>query len=483
MIDLELVRRDHAEAARARLPVFVKQAWRILEPETPLLWNWHHSLICEYLTAVKTGQIRRLVINVAPRMTKSLLASVCFPDWWWTDEPHRRFLFGSYSGPFATKHSVLRRNLVESNWYQRNYGDRVQLTADTNMKTEFANSATGTMKAAGIKAGATGEGADCVILDDPHNPKGAESEADREATLQALDLMWTNRLNDKKTGRIVCIMQRLHMNDATAHLLSKGLGYELLKIPTVAEGRTTIVFPLSKRRVVREDGALIHPERDGPEQIEVAKKEMGSFGFAGQHQQNPVPREGAIVKVAWLSRFYRDLPERFEATLQSWDLTFKGTTRSDYVVGLALGRLGGDFYLFPHRVRAQLNFPETLSQFRAFSAAHPQVVRKVVEAKANGAALIDTLKKEVPGIVPYEPHGTKEERLAAVSPIMEAGNLVLPDPSIAPWVHEFIEEVTAFPRAPNDDYVDALTQGLSSLAQRKLVSWNPVSITAPSKWL
>jgi predicted phage terminase large subunit-like protein len=482
MLDLEEAQRIHWAACQGKLSKFLKASWRILEPETPLLWNWHHDYICEYLEAVKQGQVTRLIINIAPRTTKSIMSTVAFPCWWWTVSPRTRFLFGSYSASLATKHSVLRRNIIESQWYQQGYGKNVQLTADTNMKTEFANTATGFMKSAGITGGVMGEGGDCIIFDDPHSPKGAESDDMREATLQSMDLMWSSRLNDKKTGRIVLIMQRLHMMDATAHLLAKNMGYEHICIPTIAETPTRIVFPVSKKIIERKEGDLLHPERDGPEQIEQAKKDLRAFGFAGQHQQRPVPREGAIVKHEWLKRRYKELPVQFEQTIQSWDLTFKGTVRSDYVVGLAIGRIKGEFYLFPKRVRGQLNFPETLTAFRGFSNTYPDIRKKLVEAKANGAALTDSLKKEIPGIVPYEPHGTKEERLSAVSPIMESGNFILPDESICPWIQEYVDEMTSFPRAPNDDYVDATTQGLDILSQRRTMDWSPVSITGTSKW-
>lgn len=482
LVSLEEAQRIHWESCGGNLSKYFRQSWKVLEPETEFLRNWHHDLISEYLTAVKLGQILRLIINIAPRTTKSLLTTVAFPTWWWTTSPSNRFLFGSYSASLATKHSVMRRNLIESQWYQDGYGAKVELTADTNMKTEFANTATGFMKSAGIKGGVMGEGADCVIYDDPHNPKGAESEPEREATLQAMDLMWSSRLNNKKIGRVILVMQRLHAMDATAHLLAKNMGYENLVLPTIAEKKTIVVFPVSGKKIVREEGDLLHPARDGQPEIDQAKKDMGSFGFAGQHQQRPVPREGAIIKVAWLQKFYMELPSRFDQILQTWDLTFKGTSRSDYVVGLGLGRLGGDYYLFPKRVRAQMNFPETLAAFRQFTLLYPEMLKKVVEAKANGAALIDTLSKEISGIVPYEPHGSKEERLSAVSPVMEAGNFILPHPSIAPWVPEYIDEMTTFPRGVNDDYVDATTQGLSVLSQRRTIDWSPVSITGSSKW-
>ncbi|MBK8202448.1 MAG: hypothetical protein IPK68_09110 [Bdellovibrionales bacterium] len=106
------------EMSEAHLSHFVQGAWDVLEPQTELFWNWHHDLICEYLTAAERGEIKRLIINIAPRSTKSLLATVSFPDWIWTKTPSARFLFGSYAETLATKHSLLRRNLIESDWYQ-----------------------------------------------------------------------------------------------------------------------------------------------------------------------------------------------------------------------------------------------------------------------------------------------------------------------------------------------------------------------------
>lgn len=481
---LKQAERVYADTCRANLSKFFKASWRVLEPQTELKWNWHHDLICEYLQAVRSGQIRRLIINIAPRTTKSLMATVCFPAWVWASNPHERFLFGSYADSLATKHSTLRRNLIASDWYQASYPE-VILSSDENMKTEFSNTATGVMKATGIKGSITGLGGNYIVIDDAHNPKGAESEAERESICQNFDLAWSTRLNDKATGRIVIIMQRLHQNDLTGHLLSKDLGYEHLKIPTVSEKQTVVQFPISHKQVIRNEGDLLHPDRDGMAEIEQAKKAMGSYGFAGQHQQNPVPREGAIIKHEWIAhRFYKELPARHDATLQSWDCAFKGTESSDPVCGLVWSRVGGEYYLWPKRFYGRVDLPGTIAAVKALVAAYPEVKKRVVEDKANGPAVIDSLKREVSGLVEFNPnrYGDKEQRLTAVSPLFEAGNVWLPDPSIAPWVHDYIEELTTFPRSAHKDQVDATSQALLVLSERKTVSFAPVSITAPSKW-
>ncbi len=451
------------EMSEAHLSHFVQGAWDVLEPQTELFWNWHHDLICEYLTAAERGEIKRLIINIAPRSTKSLLATVSFPDWIWTRTPSARFLFGSYAETLSTKHSLLRRNLIESDWYQGGWGQKFHLAGDLNKKTEFANNKTGQMKATGIKGSITGEGGDYIIIDDPHNPKGAESDADREATLQNFDLAWSNRLNNKKTGRIIVIMQRLHHQDLTGHLIAKDLGYEVVKIPSVAEKKTIITFPLSDRELVREAGSFMHPERDGFEEIEQAKKDLGSYGFAGQHQQDPSPRSGGIIKRAWI-KYYKELPDNLEEKIIVADLTYKDAKNSDFTAVEVWGRKGSSLYLID-QIRDRMGFPQQIQAIKAMSARHPDAIAKVIEEAANGAAVIQTLQGEIMGIVPFKPQTGKDARLAAVSPIYEAGNVFYPDPTIAPWVGTNVEEIVSFPTAAHDDTVDCASLAIMRLRE------------------
>jgi len=393
------------ELSTRSLNRFVVGAWDVLEPQTQLLWNWHHDLICEYLMAAERGEIRRLIINIAPRSTKSLLATVSFPDWIWTHTPSARFLFGSYAETLATKHSLLRRNLIESDWFQRGWGKKFHLSGDLNKKTEFANDKTGQMKSAGIKGSITGEGGDYILIDDPHNPKGAESDADREATLQNFDLAWSNRLNNKKTGRIILIMQRLHHQDLTGHLIAKNLGYEVVKIPSICEKKTIITFPISGREFVREPGELMHPERDGHEELEQAKEDLGSYGFAGQHQQEPSPRSGGIIKRAWI-KYYKELPDNLEEKIIVADLTFKDAKGSDFTVVEVWGRKGSSIYLID-QIRDRMGFPAQVQAIKTMAARHPDVVAKIIEEAANGAAVIQTLQSEIIGIIPFNPQTKK----------------------------------------------------------------------------
>ena len=454
-------------AAKQDLGLFVQSAWETLEPTTELKWNWHHDLICEYLQACEKGELQRLIINIAPRSTKSMLATICFPSWVWTRQASARFLFGSYADDLATSQSVLRRKLIESEWYQGGYSNDVQLSADENQKSAFSNTKTGAMKSMGIKGAVTGKGGDYIIIDDPHNPKGAESEADREATLRNFDLGWSSRLNDKKTGRIIVIVQRLHERDLTGHLLAKNLGYTHLKIPSIAEERQTLIFPITGRHIVRNPGDLMHPARDGIVELEQAKQDLGSYGFVGQHQQSPVPRGGGLIKEAWFKRYDR-LPDKIDTMIQSWDFAVKDTAKADYSVGLVLARRGADKYVVA-MYRARIDFPKQCRALVDLSLDYPATHKKLVEAKANGTAVIDTLKKQVPGLIPVEPDGDKVARMNAISPDVEAGNWHLPDPDKYPWVREFLHEVCSFPHGAHDDICDAFSQGAREFRKSGIV--------------
>ena len=169
--------------------------------------------------------------------------------------------------------------------------------------------------------------------------------------------------------------------------------------------------------------------------------------------------------------------------LQSWDLSFKGEQSSSYVVGQVWGLYGSDMILYD-QVRAKLTFPETIEQFRKLTARWPHATRKLVEDKANGPALIASLGSQIPGILPVQPDGTKEARAHAVSPLLEAGNVCLPHPSLAPWIEAFVEECSAFPKGAYDDQVDCCTQALKALhfgwEQRQnhiLTYYDPVRIS------
>lgn len=223
-------KRTSKELAEASLAGFIRQAWRVLEPETELDWNWHIDAIAAHLEAVSDGRIKRLLINIPPRTGKSTIASVMWPCWDWIRHPARRWLFTSYSDGLALTDSVKSRRLLLSNWYQSHWGHLFKLVGDQNAKEYWENNHTGYRISTSIHGKATGRGCDFLVGDDLHNVKDRESEVMRERVLGAWSEVMSTRLNNPKTGAKVIIGQRVHERDVSGLVLEQG-GYEHLCIP------------------------------------------------------------------------------------------------------------------------------------------------------------------------------------------------------------------------------------------------------------
>jgi len=468
------------ELATRGLGHFVRQAWVIVEPSTPFVPGWHIDAIVEHLEAITSGEIRNLLINVPPRHMKSLLVSVYWPAWEWIRFPERRWLYSSYAAALSTRDSVKCRRLIESPWYQQRWGDRFRLTSDQNAKSRFDNDRSGYRLSTSVGGAVTGEGGDRIVCDDPNNVNEVESDSVRKSTNDWFDVVMSTRVNDPKTAAKVVVMQRCHQQDLSGHLLEQG-GWEHLRLPAEYEG-PPCVTSLGWVDPRTEPGELLWPERFGTPEIEALKRTLGSYAVAGQLQQRPSPAGGGLIKRHWF-RYWQprganlppvivrlpdgttissdaiEVPYRVDEQIQSWDCTFKDLQTSDYVVGQLWGRVG-PAYLLGHQIRARMDLPATVKAIRDLSAKNPAAIAKLIEDKANGSAVIQMLSNEIPGLLPVNPEGGKVARAAAVSPLIEAGNVYLPHPLSAPWVNDFIEECAAFPNGAHDDQVDAMTQAL-----------------------
>ena len=253
------------------------------------------------------------------------------------------------------------------------------------------------------------------------------------------------------------VMQRLHRDDLSGYLLEKG-GWEHLNLPAVAMRQQS--YGLSKVRKIREIGELLHEERENSELIERAKLELGSRAFAAQYQQCPLLEEGGMVRRDWLIR-YSELPQNPaknpERIVQSWDTAIKTGANNDPSVCLTFMEFEGKSYL-QHAWVKRMEYPDLKRFFYEHTEQHnPHAI--LLEDKASGQQLLQDIKREshLP-IIPMRPKVDKVTRFAAISAMIEAGKLILP--THAPWLADFEAELFAFPTAPHDDQVDALTQYL-----------------------
>jgi predicted phage terminase large subunit-like protein len=447
---------------------YIKAGWPIIEPATQLEWNWHMDLLIEHAQALYMGQCNRLVVNMPPRNIKSIFFSVLWPTWLWTRRPWARMIFSSYAQGLSTDFSVKRRRIIGDEFYQSRWGGIVRLHNDNDLKTEFSNTQTGVMSTTSTGGTVTGKGADGLIIDDPQNPKMAESEAERKAANLHYSNTLISRLNDKKRGFVILVQQRLHKDDTTGMVLREG-GWTHVDIPAMFAKRRTYFCPMSKRRIDRKPDTYLQESREGKAEYEKMRRAMGSRAHDAQYQQQPSSETGNIIKRRWW-QFYKELPGGFDAQIQSWDATFKKTETGSYIVGQVWGLRGSQKYLLD-QVRFRGDYPETKKAIKALTVKWPKALAKIVEDKANGPALIADLCSSISGIIPAEPDGDKVVRASAVAPTIEAGDVWLPDPSICPkdedsgkpWVEDFIEECSAFPESTFNDQVDAMSQALTRL--------------------
>lgn len=430
--------------------------------------NWHHEVVAAKLDAFLRGDIRRLMIFQPPRTGKSELVTRRLPAFALGQNPNLRIIAASYSGDLANSFNADAQRIMESARYQARFphlhlptiskfrnkdkfkqtGGEVEILVPDMEKPGYGKKA-GFYKTVGVGGSLTGFGFDIGIIDDPFkNRKEADSTVTREAVYNWYASTFLTRA--EKNARFLLTMTRWHDDDLAGRLLKKG-GWEVITLPHLKDEVYRDYDP-------REHGEILWEWKFGAEDIEFMRTEGGPREWASIHQQNPQQEGGNIVKREWW-KFYEKLPKRFDQVIQSWDFTFKDSTSSDYVVGGVWGRKGPDKYLIDV-VRRQAGFIESVSMIQTLSAKHPEAYTKLIEDKANGPAIIDTLKRKMSGVVGFNPdkHGSKEARAHAVSGQIEAGNVWLPKD--APWVHDYIEEWSAFPNGKYADQVDMTTQAL-----------------------
>lgn len=465
------IRDESVEAAERSLAEFITQAWHTVEPETEYQDNWHIHTICDHLEAARRREIRNLLINMPPRMQKSLTVSVFFPAWVWTLEPGERFLYSSYAERLASDHSKATRRVIQSDWYQARWGNKVQLARDQNAKLQFENTAMGVRMATSVGGRAAGVGGDYVVVDDPHNVSESESETKRESVLRWWDQTMASRLNDPATGVRIIVMQRVHEDDLSGHVLEQG-GYTHLNLPMEYEPDRAHYSGFGKRDPRTEEGELLSPERVGAPEVEEIKLRLGSYAYAGQYQQRPSPAGGGILKAGWWEYWEAPLPP-MDWVLTAYDTAFKKGQENDYSVGLTAALSGGRIYVLD-LWRDKVEFPLLKRAVHAnYLKWRPDEV--LVEDKASGQSLIQEMAQEVEygrgwvggeliPIVPWNPESDKIQRAHTASPYLEARRILLP--AGAAWLDEFINEAATFPNGRHDDQVDAIVMAILRLRDR-----------------
>lgn len=414
--------------------------------QTPAL-----DLIDTELTRLLDTPDGRLIISMPPQEGKSTRCSRDLPIKALIDNPDRRIVCASYGQGLANRNGRSVRNQIIAH---PELG--LSIAHDNGAASEWTIAGhEGGVLSVGRGAGVTGRPCDLLIIDDPLKDR---AEADSLTIRDTCWDWWTDALSARLApgAPVVLILTRWHEDDLAGRLrtLDSEAGWRILNIPAQCEepndplGRQPGEYMISARGRTRQ-------------QWEQRKLTAGSRTWAALYQGHPSPAEGDIFKRDWWQRWTR-MPSLHGTFIQSWDLTFKSSQASDWVVGQVWLQQDANCYLLD-QVRGRWGFTDTIDQIINLTARWPQATAKLIEDKANGPAVIDSLRRTIPGIIPITPRESKTARANAVTPLAEAGNVWLPDHAAAAWADALVEELAGFPNATHDDQVDALTQALTYL--------------------
>lgn len=445
---------------RLRFALFVQRIFAELNPGTEYLDNFHVHVIIDALEGLRAGGDRRLAVAMPPRSLKSIIISVAWVCWLLGHEPNLRIICVSYSQELADKLASDCRQIMQSDWYPRLFPN-TRLRPGRQSLANFETTTGGGRFSTSIGGTLTGFGADWIILDDPMNPSEALSEVERNTGNNWIQHTLFTRLNDKRTGRIIVVMQRLHEDDVIGNLAEKTGGtFRMLSFPAIAPQDEVHDYttPFGRRRHVRREGEALHPEREPVEVLEEQKKLLGSRFFSAQYLQAPVPVEGNLVKYSWIGYYHPyeiGVPDRI---IQSWDPASKVGPNNDFSVCTTWAMKGDRYYLIDV-VRMRLEFPALKRRIIDEHDLHrPDLV--LIEDKGSGESLL----KDLPAsgfwrVRAIKPVQSKIVRLEGVSAIFEAGRVLLPHSAV--WLEDYLHELCGFPGLKHDDQVDSTSQALA----------------------
>ncbi|RYX84188.1 hypothetical protein EON83_10860 [bacterium] len=511
--------------AKESLAEFVKVAWPILEPDTPLVWGWHMDVMCAHLEAVTFGLIRRLIINVPPGHSKSLLTSVLWPAWMWLRSPGCRILCASYGLDLAIRDATKTKDLILDDWYQTTFRPEWKIRSDSKAKQNYQNTARGSRKSMSVGAGTTGNRGNGVIIDDPLSIMNGFSEAKRHEARTWLFQAAQNRLADPRVGWIVMIMQRVHAEDPTGAALEKLIDkWELVCLPSEfepARAFRTLLADLPPEHPYyerfqkwgtdprKEAGTLLFPEFFTKEVIDGQKEALQALAYAGQHQQRPTPAAGNIFQGEMFLELQKsdydetnfkfwDPKRIFDGNLKiveayfAWDTAMKDKTTNDFTAGL-LAMLADDGYVYLYPICFQrMEVPDVEKRVALEWVKWKNILGKALKGarieEGAGTALIqyirrlmvsrrsqvnppapnysqedwDTIRNSPPlNVFPFTTSQKKIEKAYEVLPFCAARSCRLLDTPIS---GAWLTNLLAFPLAGKDDPVDATVNAIGPFA-------------------
>jgi predicted phage terminase large subunit-like protein len=454
-IEAQLIRLEKLkdrELCQTKFIKFVEKVW------PTFISGAHHKRMAEAFERVARGELKRLIINMPPRHTKSEFASYLLPAWFLGKFPHKKVIQTSHTAELAVGFGRKVRNLVDTETYHEIFPD-LSLSADSKAAGRWNTSRGGDYFAIGVGGAVTGKGADILIIDDPHSEQEAAMAAINPDVYDKVYEWYTSgpRQRLQPGGAIVIVMTRWAQRDLTGQVLKSaaqrgGEEWEVIEFPAILPS-----------------GNPLWPQFWSIEELSALQEELPNAKWQAQYQQNPVGNESAIVKRDWWKWWEEDDPPVCEYILQTWDTAFEKTNRADYSAGTTWGIFNFDEdngqpnIILLNVYKKRVEFPELKRDvLREYEEFEPDGL--LIEKKASGAPLIYDLRAMGIPVQEYTPSRGQDKiaRLNSVSDIIASGKVWVPRTR---WAEELVDEIAAFPSGEHDDLVDATTLALMRFRQ------------------
>jgi predicted phage terminase large subunit-like protein len=447
-----------AEQYRRSFYRFAKESFKVLHNGEGWVDNWHIKYICDEIQKEvirinrKEPTQKNIIINVPPRTLKSELVNVFLSAYCWIINPSLQIITSSYSSSLSISLSVQTRRLLESDWFIKHFPN-VKLSIDENTKSRFSNTDGGLRYSTSTGGTVTGMGGDLIIIDDPQNPQLSRSDVERENTKDFFNQTLRSRLNNPKTGVFIIIMQRLHDDDLTGHLLRTEPEYwKHICLPAELNDN---VLPVEL--INNYHNGLLFEQRLSLEVLGRLKTGLGSYGYSGQYLQSPSPTDGGILKSKWINPA-NEIPN---GTVDFFlDTAYTSKQGNDPTAIMACIFENNNLYLLKV-VEQRLEFPELIKYINEFVQAHNYTgnSRIYIEPKASGLSVIQQMRSLTSlNIIESKPPTTdKINRANSISAFVESGRVYAKDGA---YLNNFYTQLNAFPNALHDDMVDVFIMAL-----------------------
>ncbi|MCK4824047.1 hypothetical protein KA005_50305, partial [bacterium] len=409
---------------------FFRDAWKVIEPQTPLIESWHMKYLSEQLESVlyrvmnKLTRKNDLVINVPPATTKSTLITILFPVWCWIHAPHLKFITVSHDASLANSHAIKSRDVIQSEWFQDLFGHIFRLKIDVNKISEYATDKGGLRVAAGMQSIPIGKHADIFICDDPTNPLKATSLKEMKKVNMIWDRSVSTRMTNPEVSVKIIVMQRLAIIDLSGHCLRKpGNRYRSICMPAKKRGN---ISPPKLVEMYDKHGGLLAPERLSRKILEDFKEELGTNAYTGQYDQEPVPDGGTLMKSGWIQirtlKWLEDLAFEEDQDI-IWHMWIDGAYTEEVTndpTGIFIGCRVGPYLFIRFAEWVWMELPELIKHVPELTKINEfgNESKIFVEPKASGLSAAQMLRRhtQLNVIIDKPPRDDKTVRFKACLP-------------------------------------------------------------------